>query len=149
MTDPPLDAAELDRLRENFDTWLGEMTGPDSAVVDTGRDPDDPSRWYVRVAGEERDYVAIWFTLGQRHLRFEAWFLPAPRGGAEELMRFLMEVNGRLWGLHFGLGEEAAVFLRGERPSRGLDADTLDEVIGLVVATVERYFRAALSRGRW
>jgi len=149
VADRPLDADELDRLRESFDGWLNDLTGPDSAVLETGRDGADPSRWYVRVAGEERDYVAIWFILGQRHLRFEAWFLPPPRQGMESLMRFLMELNGRLWGLHFGVGDEEAIFVRGERPSRGLDAGAVDEVIGLVVATVERYFRAALSHGTW
>ncbi len=149
MTDRPLDVDELDRLREAFDGWLGELTGPDSPVEEIGRDLGDPSRWYVRVAGEERDHVTIWFTLGQRHLRFESWFLPPPRQDSEALMRFLMEVNGRVWGLHFGLGEEEAVFLRGERRSRDLDPGEVDEVIGMVVATVERYFRAALGRARW
>ena len=149
MTDRPLDAEELNRLREAFDEWLQGLSGPDSSVEETGRDPGDPSRWYVRVAGEDRDHVTIWFSLGQRHLRFETWFLPPPRQGSEALMRFLMELNGRLWGLHFGLGEEEAVFLRGERPSRDLDPDQVDEVIGMVMATVERYFRAALSRAGW
>ncbi|MDO9174779.1 MAG: hypothetical protein Q7V62_08230, partial [Actinomycetota bacterium] len=47
-------------------------------AVDRGEAGDAEPRWYVRLRGEEKDHITIWFTLGQRTLRYEVYVLPAP-----------------------------------------------------------------------
>ena len=78
----------------------------------------DERRWYVRMRGEDKDFTTVWLTLGQRTLRYETYVMPAPEENDGALYEHLLRRNERLVGVHFSIGIEDAVFLRGELPSR-------------------------------
>jgi Putative bacterial sensory transduction regulator len=139
--DAALAAVEL-RLGE----WLGSLAAslPIEAVE---RAEGDLRRWYVRLRGEEKDFTTVWLTLGQRTLRYETYVMPAPEENAEELYEHLLRRNDRLVGVHYSVGAEDAVFLRGELPVAALSEPEVDRIIGTVYATVEQQFRALLRIG--
>ena len=73
-------------------------------------------RWYLRLRGEEKEFVTVWLTLRQRTLRHEAQFMPAPETNVEATWEYLLTRNADLIGLAFALGAEDAVYLVGRDP---------------------------------
>jgi hypothetical protein len=55
--------------------------------------------------------------------------------------------NDNLVGVHFSIGAEDAIFLRGELPLHALTEPELDRIIGTVYATVERAFPSLIRIG--
>lgn len=139
----------LDDLRTRIDRWLDGLAegNPVVTAVDRGTS-DDTSfgepRWYVRMQGEDKDVITVWFTLGQRTLRYETYVLPAPEENADAVMDLLLRRNDSLVGAHFSIGAEDAVYLRGELPDIAVVDDELDRVLGTLYVTVEANFRALL-----
>jgi Putative bacterial sensory transduction regulator len=130
-----------------IDHWLAEFAASTPAVRAIDRAEGDAVRWYVRMAGEEKDFTTVWLTLGQRTLRYETYVMPAPEENAEALYEHLLRRNDKLVGAHFSIGIEDAVFLRGELPLTALSADELDRAIGTLYATAEQCFRVLLRIG--
>jgi Putative bacterial sensory transduction regulator len=141
------DAAALAGLEADIDRWLATFAGSTPTVKAVDRIDGDERRWFVRMAGEEKDVTTVWITLGQRTLRYETYVMPAPEENAAELYEHLLRRNERLVGAHFSIGIEDAVFLRGELPLPAVTADELDRAIGTLYATVEQVFRVLLRIG--
>ena len=116
------------------------------AVDHAGADVPEP-RWYVRLRGEDKDFITIWLTLGQRTLRYETYVLPAPEENHAVFYEHLLRRNDRLVGAHFSIGVEDAVFLRGELPVALVDDGELDRVVGSLWSYVEQCFGPALQIG--
>jgi hypothetical protein len=139
-------------LRALIDGWLdGFAAGnPLVAAVDRGTSDGGPlgePRWYVRMHGEDKDVTTVWLTLGQRTLRYETYVMPAPEDNVAEVMELLLRRNDRLVGAHFSIGQEDAVYLRGEIPDSAVTADELDRVLGTLWTAVEADFRSLLRLG--
>ncbi len=139
----------LAELRSQIDAWLAEFAtdNPLVAAIDRGTS-DDTSlgepRWYVRMRGDEKEFTTVWLTLGQRTLRYETYVMPAPPEHEREVMDLLLRRNDQLVGAHFSIGQEDAIYLRGELPDTCVTADELDRVLGTLYATVEANFRPLL-----
>ena len=139
----------LDDLRRRIDGWLDAFAddNPLIASVDRGTS-DDTSlgepRWYVRMLGDEKDFTTVWLTLGQRTLRYETYVMPAPEENSAAVMEVLLRRNETLVGVHFSIGDEDAIYLRGEIPDVAVDEAELDRVLGTVYTTVEANFRPLL-----
>ena len=138
----------LARFEADISAWLANFAADNPVVeaIDRGEEAGE-ARWYVRMAGEEKDHITIWLTLGQRTLRYEAYVMPAPEENAAEVYEMALRRNERLVGAHFAIGVEDAIFLRGELPLAALNEAELDRVVGSVYAYVERCFRGLLRLG--
>lgn len=142
----------LDDLRGRIDTWLDEFgtDNPMIAAIDRGTS-DDTSfgepRWYVRMIGDDKDFTTVWLTLGQRTLRYETYVMPAPEEHHAEVMEMVLRRNDALVGVHFSIGAENALYLRGEMPDIAVSSDELDRVLGTIYSTVEAMFRPLLKLG--
>ncbi|WP_116999069.1 YbjN domain-containing protein [Desertimonas flava] len=137
-------------LAVRIDGWLASFAESTPVVLAVDKATDhggEEGRWYVRMAGEEKDFTTVWITLGQRTLRYETYVMPAPEENAEALYEHLLRRNDRLVGAHFSIGLEDAVFLRGELPLAVLDESELDRAIGTLYATVEQCFKGLLRIG--
>jgi hypothetical protein len=141
------DAAALARIEADIDSWLADFANSHPAVRAVDRADGDEVRWYVRMAGEDKDVTTVWLTLGQRTLRYETYVIPAPEENVADLFEHLLRRNDRLVGAHFSIGIEDAVFLRGELPVAAVTADEIDRAIGTLYATVEEVFRGLLRIG--
>ena len=138
----------LARFEADISAWLADFAADNPVVeaIDRGEEAGE-ARWYVRMAGEEKDHITIWLTLGQRTLRYEAYVMPAPEENAAEVYEMALRRNERLVGAHFAIGIEDAIFLRGELPLAALDEDELDRIVGSIYAYVEQCFRGLLRLG--
>jgi hypothetical protein len=151
MTDLHL-GQRLDDVRHRIDAWIDVLAAenPVIAAVDRGTSDETPygePRWYIRMLGEEKDFITVWLTLGQRTLRYETYVMPAPEENAAELSELLLRRNDTLVGVHFSIGGEDAIYLRGELPDVAVDGDELDRVLGTMYQTVEANFRPMLKIG--
>jgi hypothetical protein len=141
------DAASLAVIERRIDEWLAGLRSTNPAVAAVDRTNDDGVRWYVRMRGDDKEFITVWLSLGQRTLRFEAYVMPAPEENAGELYENLLRRNQNLIGHHFAIGVEDAVFLRGDLPLVALSEAELDRALGSLYATTEQCFRSLLRIG--
>ena len=132
-------------LERRLDEWGARAANEWSTVSAAGRSTDEPQRWFVRLRGEAKETITVWFHLGQRTLRHETYVLPTPGGDAADLYRYCLRRNERLTGLHFGIGAEDALHLFGELLLESLDDAELDRIVGSVYATIEQHFDALVE----
>ncbi len=137
----------LSAIEAQIDGWLAGFAESNPAIAAIDRGDGEEPRWYIRMRGDEKEFITVWLTLGQRTLRYEAYVMPAPEENAELLYENLLRRNQSLVGHHFAIGIEDAVFLRGDLPNAVLTEDELDRVIGSLYATTEQVFQALLRIG--
>ncbi len=142
-----LTGEELAVLERRLDEWIAELDAEHEHIVAVDRDEDVARRWYVRMRGEEKDFTTVWLTLGQRTLRYESYVMPAPEENERELYENLLRRNERLVGVHFSIGDEDAIFLRGVLPAHAVVRADIDRILGTIYATVEQTFTALLHIG--
>ncbi len=140
-------AAQLDQLEVRIDAWLDELDGAYDHIVAIDRGEDDAVRWFIRMRGEAKDFIVVWLTAGQRTLRYETYVMPAPIDNIEAFYRHLLVRNDRLVGVHFSIGDEDAVYLRGEMAAATVTKDDVDRILGTIYATVEATFDSLLRLG--
>ena len=141
------DDAALARIERQVDEWLSHAKTNNELILAVDRSTDQEVRWYVRMSGQEKEFTTVWLTLGQRTLRFETYVMPAPEENAQVLFESLLRRNEKLVGAHFSIGQEDAVFLRGEIPVAALNEKELDRAIGSLYSTVEQSFGALIRIG--
>ena len=145
----PADVADLvaviDAALERFHEEHQIVLAVDRGTADDTRFGEP--RWYVRMAGEEKDVITVWLTLGQRTLRYETYVMPAPEENVAEFNEQLLRRNDSMVGAHFSIGAEDAVYLRGELVDAAVRADEVDRILGTLYSTVEQVFRPLLRIG--
>ena len=147
-----LSPEDLDALEARVDAWFRREAEVNPMIDAVERGERAERRWYVRVLGDQKDTFTLWFTLGQRTLRYETYVMPAPEENPADFYRHLLVRNLGLRDWAFAIGEESAVFLTGAvgvealADEEALDAE-LDRVLGSGWATVEQCFRPALRIG--
>jgi hypothetical protein len=148
MTDQPLASdADLDRAEALITDWLVRQKRDNPVIVAVDRGERGERRWYVRMRGEQRDFVAVWFVLGQRTLQYETYVTPAPEENHAEFYEHLLRRNAKLNGVAFAIGAEDAIYLRGQIGVAHLDEPELDRILGSLFEYTERFFRPAMRIG--
>jgi hypothetical protein len=107
----------------------------------------EAGRWYLRLAGEEKDFVTVWLTIRQRTLHHETQVMPAPEVNMAETFEYLLKKNADLYQMRFALGAEDAIYLVGEVPVDMVTDDELDRIVGSSLAYVDAYFPTAMAIG--
>jgi hypothetical protein len=143
----PAGPDELDRLESSIDAWLAEQLAENPVVTAVDRGEAGERRWYVRLAGDQKETFTVWFTLGQRTLHYETFVMPAPIENHAQLYEHLLRRNLKLYGAAFAVGAEDAIFLVGQVGVGSLDEAELDRVLGSLYAWVEQFFRPAMRIG--
>jgi hypothetical protein len=132
-----------------IDSWTEARLADESSslvAVDRQIDP-DAERWYLRLRGEEKDFVTVWLTMRQRTLHHEAQVMPAPETNVLETFEYLLRRNASLHQMRFALGPEDAVYLVGELPMSAVDDTELDRIVGSSLAYVDSVFPVAMNIG--
>ncbi len=117
---------------------------PNSDVVNA---EEFEGRWAVRMVQQVRDFTTVWFQVGERTVGFEAYVLPSPPTGHQEVYRHLLARNHRMWRSHFSIDPDGDIHLVGRVALGEWSADALDVVLGAVYEAVELSFRAMVRAG--
>lgn len=144
--DRPASPEQVEEFGRLIDRWMSGEQSSNELVAHVEFVPAE-RRWLVRLRGEEKSVITVWLTLGERTLRFETYFLPAPEENIERCWEYLLRLNARLYGMRFAIGAEDAVYLMGQIPLKAVDDEELDRIVGASYTYTEQYFRAALAIG--
>ena len=147
MVTPAASDAELDALEARVDAHLVQELETNPVVLAVDRGEAGERRWFVRLAGEEKDVITIWLTIRQRTLEYETFVMPAPEENHAQLYEHLLRRNQGFNGAAFSIGDEDAVYLRGRLPVAAVTEEELDRIIGSLYTYVEQCFRPALRIG--
>ena len=88
----------LDALEDRIDAWFAREAAANPMIAAVDRGERGERRWYVRVRGEQKDTFTLWFTLGQRTLRYETYVMPAPEENHAAFYEHLLRRNLKLYG---------------------------------------------------
>jgi len=130
-----------------IERWLAETAATNPAVLAADRDPGDEPRWLIRLAGEEKEYIACWFHLGQRTLAFDTYLAPAPEENPDRYYEYALRAAQRMIGVAATIGPEDALYLRGQLAVRHVDEVELDRILGSLYEYTERWFRPLMRIG--
>jgi hypothetical protein len=144
---PPATSEELERYEQQVDGWLRGFFATNPIMVALDRGEPGERRWYVRLAGEEKEFITVWLHLGQRALHAEAYVMPAPEENHGAVYEQLLRRNRSMHGVAFAIGVEDALFLVAEIELDALSEGHVDRVIGSIYEYAERFFRPALRLG--
>jgi len=106
-----------------------------------------PGAYLVRLEGQHKLATMTWLIAGAHSLQVEAFFCRQPDENHARFYRFLLERNGRMYGVHFALDPVGDVYLVGRLPLGGITADEIDRLLGCVLSYSDENFDPALMIG--
>jgi Putative bacterial sensory transduction regulator len=141
--------------------WHGPSGGPvtgaqaraasaiESALAELGlaAESPQPGSYLVRLEGEHKLATMTWLIVGAHSLHVEAFFCRQPDEDHARFYRFLLERNGRMYGVHFAVDTRGDVYLVGRLPLSSVAPDEIDRVLGCVLTYSDENFDPALAIG--
>jgi hypothetical protein len=129
--------AEL--LVSTIDRWIADPDGDvEYAELLDGR-------WATRMRQTVREATTVWWDLGQRTLRVEAYVLPAPETNHDAVYRLCLVRNASMFRLRYALDGEGAVVLRARVALEHIADAVLDQILGEIYELVELSFRGLVK----
>jgi Putative bacterial sensory transduction regulator len=121
----------------------------DSALAGLGLVPEhpQPGSYLVRLEGERKLVTMTWLIAGAYSLHVEAFFCRAPDEDHARFYRFLLERNGRMYGVHFAVDSRGDVYLVGHLPLGSVTTEEIDRLLGCVLTYSDENFNPALAIG--
>ncbi|TDC77905.1 YbjN domain-containing protein [Actinomadura sp. 7K507] len=110
---------------------------------------DEPreNAFFVKLPGQHKLATMTWLIVGEHSLHVEAFFCRRPDENHAEFYRFLLEKNGRMYGVAFALDDVGDVHLVGRVSLDSVTPDEIDRLLGCVLTYSDENFDKALERG--
>ena len=141
----PQELAEHDAL---ISAALANQALENPAVVAIERIGERPPSWYIRFSGDAKENFSAEFSLGQRSLQFETYFIPAPEGNLDEFYHHLLVRNHKLYGMAFAVHDDGGIYIEGRLPNRMItEPNEIDRILGSLFTYTENMFLAAAKIG--
>ncbi|HEY7431938.1 MAG TPA: YbjN domain-containing protein [Streptosporangiaceae bacterium] len=106
-----------------------------------------PGHFLVRLAGQRKLATMTWLIAGAHSLHVEAFFCRQPDESHARFYKFLLERNGRMYGVYFAADEVGDVYLVGRLPLASVSTEEIDRVLGCVLTYSDDNFNPALEIG--
>jgi hypothetical protein len=106
-----------------------------------------PGSYLVKLEGEHKLATMTWLIVGRHSLHVEAFFCRQPDENQERFYRFLLERNGRTYGVHFAIDQMGDVYLVGRLPLASISAGEIDRILGCVLTYADENFDTVLELG--
>ncbi|GGL37881.1 YbjN domain-containing protein [Phycicoccus endophyticus] len=101
----------------------------------------------VALPGDKKLRTVVSLVCGEKALSVSAFVIRNPDENHGEVYRFLLSRNLRLPGLAYAVDRAGDVFVTGRVPAAGVDADYLDQLLGVVLAAADEPFNELLVMG--
>jgi hypothetical protein len=124
------------------ETRWGPAAAIEAALAELGLPYENPrpGAYLVKLEGQHKLATMAW-------LGVEAFFCRQPDENHEAFYRFLLERNGRMFGVHFTLDPVGDVYLTGRLPLAAVSTADIDRLLGCVLSYSDENFDAALELG--
>ena len=106
-----------------------------------------PGQFFVTLPGTHKLATSCWLVVGKHALLVEAFVVRRPDENAEELYRFLLRRNARLYAVAFSIDATGDVYLVGRLPLQAVTADEVDRILGAVLEYADGSFDPLLEIG--
>jgi hypothetical protein len=103
--------------------------------------------FFVKLPGQRKLATMTWLIVGDHSLHVEAFFCRRPDENHAEFYRFLLERNGRMYGVSFAVDEVGDVHLVGRLPLAAITPEEIDRLLGCVLTYSDDNFNKALELG--
>ena len=106
-----------------------------------------PGEFVLTLPGERKLRVVTSLLVGPVHTSVSAFVIRNPDENHAEVYRFLLRRNLRLPGLAYSVDKAGDVFVTGRMPAAGVDVDSLDQLLGVVLTACDEPFNELLVMG--
>jgi hypothetical protein len=110
-------------------------------------DRKEPGRFFVTLPGTKKLQTNCWLVVGRHALVVEAFVCRRPDEAHEDVYRFLLRRNARLYGVHYTIDGTGDIYLVGRIALHAVTPDELDRVLGQVVEAADGDFNTLLEIG--
>jgi Putative bacterial sensory transduction regulator len=117
---------------------------------DSGHDWEPGSRTdelVVSLPGEKKLKTVASLVVSDTGVSVSAFVIRNPDENHEEVYRFLLRRNLRLPGLAYAVDKAGDVYVTGRLPATGVDAASLDQLLGVVLVAADEPFNELLVMG--
>jgi hypothetical protein len=107
----------------------------------------EEGKFFVTLPGTKKLQTNVWLVETTHALLVEAFVCRRPDQSFEEVYRFLLRRNARLYGVHYTIDGEGDIYLVGRVGKHAVTADELDRVLGQVLEAADGDFNPLLEIG--
>jgi hypothetical protein len=107
----------------------------------------DPDSFVVNLPGTRRLKTACWLRIGEHAVSIEAFVVRKPDENAEQVYRYLLEHNARMYAVAWSIDDSGDVYLTGRVPLASITAEEVDRILGAVLEYADGSFNALLQLG--
>lgn len=137
-TDARTDSETLRRLQEQL-----------TALEVPWEDGTRPGEVVLTLPGERKLRTVVSLVVGRRAVAVRAFVIRRPDENAAGVHAFLLRRALRLPGLGYAIDSAGDVYVTGRLPLAAVDAETLDELLGALLAACDEPFNDLLRLGFW
>jgi Putative bacterial sensory transduction regulator len=106
-----------------------------------------PGRFFVTLPGVRKLQTNCWLIVGRHALLVEAFVCRRPDEEHEQVYRFLLHRNAKLYGVHYTIDKAGDIYLVGRVAHHAVTPDELDRLLGQVVEAADGDFNTLLEIG--
>ena len=121
----------------------------DATLRESGLEYERPARqqFVVNLPGTRRLKTACWLSVGEHAMSVEAFVMRKPDENAEQVYRYLLEHNARMYAVAWSVDDSGDVYLSGKLPLVAVTPEEIDRVLGAVLEYADSSFNALLQLG--
>lgn len=120
-----------------------------AALVEAGLEHEQagPGSFIITLPGSKKLQTVCRVLVGEHGVLVEAFVCRRPDEAHEEVYRWLLRRNARLYGVHYALDQAGDIYLIGRLAHHAVTAHELDRVLGQVVEAADGDFNTLLEIG--
>lgn len=107
----------------------------------------DVGRFFVALPGTKKLRTNCWLVVGEHAFAIEAFVCRRPDEAHEDVYRFLLRRNAKLYGMGYALDARGDIYLVGRLGLSAVTADELDTLLGQLVEAADGDFNTLLELG--
>ncbi|HEY6425007.1 MAG TPA: YbjN domain-containing protein [Pseudonocardiaceae bacterium] len=107
----------------------------------------EPGSFLLTLPGTKKLQTNCWLLVGRYGVLVEAFVCRRPDEAHEDVYRWLLRRNGRLYGVHYTLDKAGDIYLIGRLAHHSVTTDELDRVLGQVAEAADGDFNTLLEIG--
>lgn len=104
-------------------------------------------RFFVALPGTKKLQTNCWLIVGEHAFLIEAFVCRRPDEAHEDVYRFLLRRNAKLYGVHYTIDHNGDIYLLGRLGMDAVTADELDRLLGQVLEASDGDFNMLLEIG--
>ncbi|GAA0505434.1 hypothetical protein GCM10011581_32550 [Saccharopolyspora subtropica] len=106
-----------------------------------------PGRFFVTLPGSKKLQTNCWLIVAEHALVVEAFVCRQPDEAHQDVYRFLLRRNAKLYGVHYTLDRNGDIYLVGRIGLHAVTPEELDRVLGQVLEAADGDFNTLLELG--